>query len=62
LTVPSFLCHHDPLPNLTPAGGGEVHASTGWFFLTRLKSDRLVDPDGQGNRPIREVEIPPTRG
>jgi putative transposase len=33
-------------------------ASFGWFFLTRLKSNRLVNPDRQGNRPIREVEIP----
>jgi putative transposase len=32
--------------------------SFGGFFLTRLKSDRLVNPDRQGNRPIREVEIP----
>jgi hypothetical protein len=31
----------------------------GWFFLTRLKSNRRVNPDRQGNRPIREVEIPP---
>jgi hypothetical protein len=34
-------------------------ASFGGFFLTRLKSNRLVNPDRQGNRPIREVEIPP---
>jgi hypothetical protein len=34
-------------------------ASFGWFFLTRLKSNRRVNPDRQGNRPIREVEIPP---
>jgi putative transposase len=33
-------------------------ASFGGFFLTRLKSNRLVNPDRQGNRPIREVEIP----
>ena len=33
-------------------------ASFGWFFRTRLKSDRLVNPDRQGNRPIRKVEIP----
>jgi hypothetical protein len=24
-------------------------ASFGWFFLTRLKSNRLVNPDRQGN-------------
>jgi putative transposase len=34
-------------------------ASFGGFFLTRLKRHRLVNPDRQGNRPIREVEIPP---
>jgi putative transposase len=34
-------------------------ASFGWFFLTRLKSNRLVNPNRQGNRPIREVAIPP---
>jgi putative transposase len=34
-------------------------ASFAWFFLTRLKSNRLVNPDGQGNRPICEIEIPP---
>jgi len=34
-------------------------ASFGWFFLTRLKRNRLVNSDGVGNRPISEVEIPP---
>ena len=29
----------------------------GWHFLTRLKSNRLVNPDGKGNVPISEVEI-----
>ena len=33
-------------------------ASFGWFFLTRLKSYRLVNPDGKGNQPICEVDIP----
>jgi putative transposase len=36
-------------------------ASFGWFFLTRLKSNLLVNPGGQGNRPICEIEIPPER-
>jgi hypothetical protein len=30
----------------------------GWEWLTRLQSNRSVDPDGEGNRPIREIEIP----
>ena len=29
-----------------------------WDWLTRLKSNRLVDPDGEGNRAIRDIEIP----
>jgi putative transposase len=33
-------------------------ASFGWLFLTRLRSHRLVNPDGKGNVPIRQVEIP----
>jgi putative transposase len=33
--------------------------SYGWTWLTRLKCNRLVNPDRQGNRPIKEVEISP---
>jgi putative transposase len=29
-----------------------------WQWLTQLKANRLVDPEGTGNRPIREVLIP----
>ncbi|GIV18468.1 MAG: hypothetical protein KatS3mg023_0219 [Armatimonadota bacterium] len=29
----------------------------GWHFLTRLKSNRLVNPDGKGNVPLGTVEI-----
>jgi len=32
--------------------------SQGWHFFTRLKSNRLVNPDGQGNVPISAVDIP----
>lgn len=32
-------------------------ASLGWLFLTRLKSNRMVN-DGKGNVPISWVEIP----
>jgi hypothetical protein len=31
----------------------------GWHWLTRLKSNRLVNPDGEGNIPISQVAIPP---
>jgi hypothetical protein len=30
----------------------------GWHWLTQLKSNRLVNPDGSGNVPIQQVEIP----
>lgn len=30
----------------------------GWVFLTRVRSNRRVDPDRSGNRPIRECAIP----
>lgn len=29
-----------------------------WHWLTQLKANRLVDVDGRGNRPIREVAFP----
>jgi putative transposase len=32
--------------------------SLNWPWLTQLKANRLVDPDGSGNRPIRAVLIP----
>jgi hypothetical protein len=31
----------------------------GWHWLTRLKSNRAVDPDGTGNRQIYLLDIPP---
>ncbi|GIW27576.1 MAG: transposase [Meiothermus sp.] len=34
-------------------------AGLGWRFLTRLKGNRLVNPEGAGLRPVSEVEIPP---
>lgn len=30
---------------------------SGWAWLTRLKSNRLVNADGTGNRPLQEVHI-----
>ena len=32
--------------------------SLGWRWLTRLKANRLVDPDGVGHVPVRDLEIP----
>jgi len=34
-------------------------ASQGWLFLTRLKSNRRVNPDGKGNIPLSTLDIPP---
>ena len=31
----------------------------GWRWLTRLKANRLVNPDGNGHLPVRDLEIPP---
>jgi hypothetical protein len=33
--------------------------SLDWVWLTRLPSNRLVNPDGEGNRQISEIRIPP---
>ena len=30
----------------------------GWRFLTRLRHNRLVNPDGQGNVPLATLDIP----
>lgn len=30
-----------------------------WHFLTRLKTNRLVNPDNKGNVPLETVDIPP---
>lgn len=32
----------------------------GWIWLTQLKSNRLVNPDRQGNRPVSQVDIAAT--
>jgi len=42
------------LPNLK-----QIRAC-GWHWLTRLKANRLVDPDGAGNRPVSQLVLPPS--
>lgn len=32
--------------------------SLGWYWLTQFKANRLVNPQGCGNRPISEVLVP----
>ena len=39
-------------------GNLKLLRSLGWRWLTRLKSNRLVDPDGNGNVQVRDLEIP----
>jgi hypothetical protein len=39
-------------------GNLKLLRSLGWRWLTRLKANRLVDPDGEGNLQVRELEIP----
>lgn len=33
-----------------------------WLWVTRLKSNRLVNPDETFNRPISEIEVPSAGG
>jgi hypothetical protein len=51
---PRYVCFdswYSSLANLKTIRG------YGWAWLTRLKSNRLVDPDGSGNRPVSAVAI-----
>jgi putative transposase len=51
---PRYVCFdswYSSLANLKTIRG------YGWHWLTRLKSNRLVDPDGTGNHPVRELAI-----
>lgn len=53
--APAYVCFdswYSGLDNL------KAIRSHGWQWLTRLKSNRTVDPDGTGNRQIYLVDIP----
>lgn len=39
-------------------GNLKLVRSLNWHWLTQLKSNRLVDPDSSGNRPISDILIP----
>jgi len=47
-----FDCWYSSLANLKQV------RSLGWHWLTRLKQNRLVNPDNTGNIPLNTVEIP----
>lgn len=52
--APRYVCFdswYSSLANL------KTIRSYGWAWLTRLKSNRLVDPDGTGNRPVSTLPI-----
>ena len=42
---------------LVPSANLKLIASYGWIWLTRLKRNRLVNPDQTGNRPIGDVAL-----
>ena len=51
---PRYVCFdswYSSLENL------KLIRSFGWRWLTRLKANRLVNPDGQGNRPLAQCTI-----
>lgn len=53
--APQFVCFdswYSSVENLKAVRGH------GWHFLTRLKHNRLVNPDGHGNVPLSTVTIP----
>ncbi len=55
--TPSLVCFdgwYSSLDNL------KAVRAYGWSFLTRLKHNRLVNPDGAGNVPLDTVAIPTT--
>lgn len=53
---PEYVCFdswYSSLANL------KLIRSYGWYWLTRFKSNRLINPDGSGNKPINKVDIAP---
>ena len=54
--APSFVLFDSWYASLDNLKAIRAH---GWRWFTRLKSNRLVNPDGQGNVPLRTLDIPP---
>ncbi len=54
---PSLVCFDSWYSSLDNLKAVRAH---GWHFLTRLKSNRLVNPTGDGNVPLVGVAIPTT--
>jgi hypothetical protein len=55
--APRFVCFdswYSGLDNL------KAVRAYGWRFLTRLKQNRLVNPDRHGNVPVSSLDIPPS--
>jgi hypothetical protein len=53
--APHMVCFDSWYSSLENLKAVRTH---GWHFLTRLKHNRLVNPDRQGNVPLSTVEIP----
>jgi hypothetical protein len=52
--APRYICFDSWYSSLTNL---KTCRRYGWAWLTRLKSNRLVDPDGTGNRPLSDLAI-----
>jgi putative transposase len=52
---PSLVCFDSWYSSVENLKAVRAHS---WYFLTRLKHNRLVNPDGQGNVPLARVFIP----
>ncbi|MDP9309948.1 MAG: transposase [Chloroflexota bacterium] len=53
--APTLVCFDSWYSSLDNLKAVRAH---GWLFLTRLKHNRLVNPDGQGNVPLSSIAIP----
>jgi putative transposase len=53
---PRFVCFDSWYSSLDNLKAVRDH---GWRFLTRLKSNRQVNPDNTGNTDVAEIDIPP---
>lgn len=53
--APRYVCFDSWYSSLDNLKAVRMH---GWFLLTRLKHNRLINPDGHGNVPLSSIDIP----
>lgn len=53
--APRYVCFDSWYSSLDTLKAVRAHA---WFVLTRLKHNRLINPDGHGNVPLSSIDIP----